>query len=101
MDNTKTTSDKYHEVYMDALSAEVVGLALISKFNENHLPKISELKWLVSDEDTPQKLLPVHNLTNSTYADDEALPLPSATRGNRYWAPPRSQIIFTLHPPPK
>lgn len=87
------------EVSYDLLSAEVVGLSLISKFDEKHMPKVSELKWLVSDEDTPQKLLPMPDLTSSANPDDHVIH--SATRGTRYWAPPRQQIIFTDHPPPK
>ena len=87
------------EVSYDLLSAEVVGLSLISKFDEKHLPKVSELKWLVSDEDTPQKLLPMPDLTSSANPDEHIIH--SATRGTRYWAPPRQQIIFTDHPQPK
>lgn len=86
------------EVSYDLLSAEVVGLSLISKFDEEHLPKVSELKWLVSDEDTPQKLLPMPDLTSSANPDEHVIH--SLTRGTRYWAPPRQQIIFTDHPPP-
>uniref|UniRef100_A0A1A9WAH2 Phorbol-ester/DAG-type domain-containing protein n=1 Tax=Glossina brevipalpis TaxID=37001 RepID=A0A1A9WAH2_9MUSC len=86
------------DVCMETLSAEVVGLSLISKFNEKHLPKVSELKWLVSEEDTPQKLLPMPDVSSSANPDDHILP--SVTRGTRYWAPPRQQIIFTDHPPP-
>ncbi|KAM7348243.1 run domain Beclin-1-interacting and cysteine-rich domain-containing protein rubicon [Cochliomyia hominivorax] len=86
------------EVSYDLLSAEVVGLSLISKFDEKHLPKVSELKWLVSDDDTPQKLLPMPDLTSSANPDDHVIH--SATRGTRYWAPPRPQIIFTDHSPP-
>ncbi|KAL9874033.1 run domain Beclin-1-interacting and cysteine-rich domain-containing protein [Glossina fuscipes] len=86
------------DVCMETLSAEVVGLSLISKFNEKHLPKVSELKWLVSEDDTPQKLLPMPDVSSSANPDDHILP--SVTRGTRYWAPPRQQIIFTDHPPP-
>lgn len=87
------------EVSHDLLSAEVVGLSLISKFDEKHLPKVSELKWLVSDDDTPQNLLPMPDLTSSANPDEHVIH--SSTRGTRYWAPPRQQIIFTDHPPPK
>lgn len=83
---------------MDLLSAEVVGLSLISKFDDTQLPKVSELKWLVSDDDTPQKLLPMPDLTSSN--PDEYI-MPSSTRGTAWWAPPRPQIIFTDHPKPK
>lgn len=87
------------EVSYDLLSAEVVGLSLISRFDEKHLPKVSELKWLVSDEDTPQNLLPMPDLTSSANPDENIIH--SATRGTRYWAPPRQQIIFTDHSSPK
>lgn len=84
------------EVCSEPLSAEVVGLSLISKFDEKHLPKVSELKWLVADDDTPQKLLPMPDLTSSANPDEHVLH--SVTRGTKYWAPPRQQIIFTDHP---
>lgn len=81
---------------LDSLSAEVVGLSLISKFNDKHLPKVSELKWLVSEEDTPQQLLPMPDNSPTSNPDENVIqPL---TRGTRYWAPPRQQIIFTDHP---
>uniref|UniRef100_T1PLU9 Phorbol-ester/DAG-type domain-containing protein n=1 Tax=Musca domestica TaxID=7370 RepID=T1PLU9_MUSDO len=80
---------------VDLLTAEVVGLSLISKFDEKHLPKVSELKWLVSDEDTPQNLLPMPDLSGNN--PDEHV-IHSVTRGTKYWAPPRQQIIFTDHP---
>ncbi|KAH8366961.1 hypothetical protein KR200_011681, partial [Drosophila serrata] len=72
-------------------SAEAVGLQLISRFSDQQLPRLSHLKWLVSEQEAPQKLLP--------------LPMPkkdheqsSLTRGTSSWAPPRQQIIFTEHP---
>lgn len=83
------------DVSVELLSAEVVGLSLISKFDEKQLPKVSELKWLVSDDDTPQNLLPMPDLSGCN-PDDNVLH--SVTRGTRYWAPPRQQIIFTDHP---
>ncbi|XP_054728320.1 uncharacterized protein LOC129237538 isoform X1 [Anastrepha obliqua] len=83
------------ESCLDLLSAEVVGLSLISKFNDKHLPKVSELKWLVSEEDTPQQLLPMPDNSSANPDDNIIHPM---TRGTRYWAPPRQQIIFTDHP---
>ncbi|XP_073832712.1 run domain Beclin-1-interacting and cysteine-rich domain-containing protein rubicon [Musca autumnalis] len=80
---------------VDLLTAEVVGLSLISKFDEKHMPKVSELKWLVSDDDTPQNLLPMPDLSGNN--PDEHV-IQSVTRGTKYWAPPRQQIIFTDHP---
>lgn len=81
----------------DVHSAENIGLLLISKFNDKSLPKVSGLKWLVSEEDTPQSLLPMPQQSNNP--DDNIATL--ATRGTRYWAPPRQQIIFTNHPSPQ
>lgn len=81
----------------DVHSAENIGLSLISKFNDKSLPKVSDLKWLVSEEDTPQNLLPMPQQSNNP--DDNIMPM--VTRGTRYWAPPRQQIIFTNHPSPQ
>ncbi|XP_055841296.1 run domain Beclin-1-interacting and cysteine-rich domain-containing protein isoform X2 [Episyrphus balteatus] len=78
-------------------SAENIGLSLISKFNDKSLPKASDWKWLVSEEDTPQNLLPMPQQSNNP--DDNTVP--TLTRGTRYWAPPRQQIIFTNHPSPE
>ena len=38
------------------MSAEGVALSLISRFSEKHLPRASELKWLVSEQDAPQEV---------------------------------------------
>ncbi|KAH8373265.1 hypothetical protein KR009_011155, partial [Drosophila setifemur] len=73
---------------VESHSAEAVGLQLISRFSEQQLPKLGHLKWLVSEQEAPQKLLPLPK------EDQEA----SLTRGTASWAPPRQQIIFTEHP---
>ena len=39
------------------ISAEGVALSLISRFSEKHLPRASELKWLVSEQDAPQQVM--------------------------------------------
>ncbi|KAG7207686.1 hypothetical protein KM043_009305 [Ampulex compressa] len=89
-------------VLMDSImSAEGVALCLISRFSEKQLPRASELQWLVSEKDAPQRLLPLPKSwpisPESVEADDsQAIPL----RGTIEWAPPRPQIIFTPHPPP-
>ncbi|XP_018321932.1 run domain Beclin-1-interacting and cysteine-rich domain-containing protein isoform X3 [Agrilus planipennis] len=80
----------------DVLSAEGVALSLISRFSEKQLPRASDLEWLVSEEDAPQALLP---LPKSWPVDTEEVP-PTPLRGNKDWAPPRPQIIFTPQPPP-
>ncbi|KAL7296016.1 hypothetical protein TKK_0010571 [Trichogramma kaykai] len=79
-------------------SAEGVALSLISRFSEKHLPRASELKWLVSEQDAPQRLLPLPKSwpISPDDAEGDSMPL----RGTAEWAPPRAQIIFTPHPPP-
>ncbi|XP_062139123.1 run domain Beclin-1-interacting and cysteine-rich domain-containing protein [Drosophila sulfurigaster albostrigata] len=78
-------------------SAEAVGLQLISRFKDQQLPKLGDLKWLVSEQDAPQQLLP---LPKPLPQQQQQLQEESAclTRGTRTWAPPRQQIIFTEHP---
>ncbi|KAJ8920839.1 hypothetical protein NQ315_015631 [Exocentrus adspersus] len=82
----------------DILSAEGVALSLISKFSEKQLPRASDLEWLVSEEDAPQALLPLPKSwpVSPDDSDETVTPL----RGTQEWAPPRAQIIFTLHPSP-
>lgn len=87
-----------HIVYAEldeTLTAEKVGLALISRFNDKKLPKYSDLKWLVSDGDVPQEMLPMPDNSDTKNPDDHFVH--HCTRGTRYWAPPRQQIIFTDH----
>lgn len=81
------------------ISAEGVALSLISKFSEKQLPRASELQWLVSEKDAPQRLLPLPKswlVSSDEVEKEESVPL----RGTVEWAPPRPQIIFTPHPPP-
>ncbi|XP_050307064.1 run domain Beclin-1-interacting and cysteine-rich domain-containing protein [Anthonomus grandis grandis] len=83
----------------DVLSPEGVALSLISKFNEKHLPKASDLEWLVSEKDAPQALLPLPQSWPVNPDDCE----PNSTmllRGTRNWAPPRPQIVLSLLPVP-
>lgn len=40
----------------DLTSAENVAINLLKNFNEQRLPKASELEWLVSEEEAPQKV---------------------------------------------
>lgn len=90
--------------------AEIVGLALISKFSEKHLPNLSELSWLMSDDakPVPMKTLRQTNIALNTRGEQEGDTTSNAytnhhttvTRGTLYWAPPRRQIIFTVHPEP-
>lgn len=85
----------------NSVSAEGVALSLISRFNEKQLPRASELQWLVSEKDAPQRLLPMPKSwpispDDIEIEDTRTIPL----RGTIEWAPPRPQIIFTPHPPP-
>lgn len=82
----------------DIFSAEGVALSLISKFSEKQLPRASDLEWLVSEEDAPQALLPLPKSWPVSPDDCEAST--TLLRGTQEWAPPRPQIIFTIHPPP-
>lgn len=84
-----------------SVSAEGVALSLISRFSERQLPRASELQWLVSEKDAPQRLLPMPKSwpvspDEAEIEDVRTIPL----RGTIEWAPPRPQIIFTPHAPP-
>lgn len=84
-----------------SVSAEGVALSLISRFSEKQLPRASELQWLVSEKDAPQRLLPMPKSwpvspDETEVEDTRTIPL----RGTVEWAPPRPQIIFTPHAPP-
>jgi run domain Beclin-1 interacting cysteine-rich containing protein len=41
----------------NSLSAESVAISLLKKFSEKQLPKASDLVWLVSEKDAPQKVI--------------------------------------------
>jgi len=84
-----------------SVSAEGVALSLISRFSEKQLPRASELQWLVSEKDAPQRLLPLPKswpVSPDEVEIEDARTIP--LRGTVEWAPPRPQIIFTPHPPP-
>ena len=38
------------------VSAEGVALSLLKLFGEKHLPRASELRWLVSEQEAPQQV---------------------------------------------
>lgn len=40
----------------NSASAESVAIALLKRFSEKQLPKASELEWLVSEQDAPQRV---------------------------------------------
>lgn len=62
--------------------------------------RASELEWLVSEKDAPQALLPLPKSWPVSPDDSEEVSV-TPLRGTREWAPPRPQIIFTLHPTPE
>ncbi|KAG7169257.1 run domain Beclin-1-interacting and cysteine-rich domain-containing protein-like [Homarus americanus] len=84
----------------DITSAENVALNLLKHFNERRLPKACELEWLVSEQDVPQKLLPLPTSVAISPDDGGATKesqLQTQLRGTSDWAPPRPQLILTLH----
>ncbi|KAG1701406.1 Run domain Beclin-1-interacting and cysteine-rich domain-containing protein [Nymphon striatum] len=89
-------SSLQNEDTSSVLSAESIALSLLKKFSSKQLPKASDLEWLVSEQDVPQRLLP---LPNSLPVSPDDLK-PTRLRGNKEWAPPRAQIIFNVHPNP-
>ncbi|KAL4219862.1 hypothetical protein ACF0H5_020273 [Mactra antiquata] len=87
-------------------SAESVAISLLRKFSEKQLPKASDLQWIVSEKDAPQQLLPLPNSypvspDDADNIDGAKRSMKTRLRGNLEWAPPRPQIIFNIHPPPK
>ncbi|KAI8503478.1 hypothetical protein Bbelb_184490 [Branchiostoma belcheri] len=102
-----TDSSFYGVASVDSTSAEAVAISLLKKFSHNQLPKASDLEWLVSEQDVPQALLPMP--TSLPVSPDEGensdlvstLTKRTRLRGNLQWAPPRAQVIFNIHPPPK
>ncbi|KAG8184381.1 hypothetical protein JTE90_004553 [Oedothorax gibbosus] len=92
-------SSSFHESDTNNLSAESVALSLIRRFSEKHLPKASDLQWLVSEQETKQKLLPLPNSWPiSPDTIEEEYIEKTRLRGNFEWAPPRPQIIFIILP---
>ncbi|XP_065203100.1 run domain Beclin-1-interacting and cysteine-rich domain-containing protein-like isoform X2 [Planococcus citri] len=84
-----------------SLSAENVAISLLRRFKDNQLPAASEIEWLVSEGDAPQKILPLPNhLLIGDDGDEQSLDKSTLLRGTSEWAPPRPQIIFTPHPAP-
>ncbi|MPC14171.1 Run domain Beclin-1-interacting and cysteine-rich domain-containing protein [Portunus trituberculatus] len=49
------SSTKARKTSFDLTSAEKVAINLLKNFNEQRLPKASELEWLVTEEEAPQK----------------------------------------------
>lgn len=85
------------------LSAETVALSLLRRYSEKQLPKASDLEWLVSEQDAPQRLLPLPDSwpISPDSVEEEYNLEKTRLRGNFEWAPPRAQIIFNVHPEPR
>eukprot|EP00794_Sanderia_malayensis_P011361 gene11361-12545_t len=108
---TAENSTIHEESEPDEYSAEFVAKSLLKKFDNRRLPRASDLKWMITEEQVPQTLLPLPNAwpispddalytsqTNANHEDKAKTSLPSRLRGTFEWAPPRPQIIFTTHP---
>ncbi|XP_045131398.1 run domain Beclin-1-interacting and cysteine-rich domain-containing protein-like isoform X2 [Portunus trituberculatus] len=95
------SSTKARKTSFDLTSAEKVAINLLKNFNEQRLPKASELEWLVTEEEAPQKLLPLPTSIavgpedGCVISPTKVLPQPQL-RGTSDWAPPRPQLILTL-----
>ncbi|KAG1941973.1 run domain Beclin-1-interacting and cysteine-rich domain-containing protein [Pimephales promelas] len=97
-------SDSISPSMLQSNSAESVAMGLLRQFEGMQLPAASELDWLVPEHDAPQKLLPMPDSLPISPDDGEhadVYKLRIRVRGNLEWAPPRPQIIFNIHPPPK
>ncbi|KAL4630777.1 run domain Beclin-1-interacting and cysteine-rich domain-containing protein-like isoform X3 [Arapaima gigas] len=98
------SSDSITHSFLQSNSAESVAMGLLRQFEGMQLPAASELDWLVPEDDAPQKLLPIPDSLPISPDDGEhadIYKLRIRVRGNLEWAPPRPQIIFNIHPPPK
>ncbi|XP_019730940.1 run domain Beclin-1-interacting and cysteine-rich domain-containing protein isoform X2 [Hippocampus comes] len=98
------SSESISTSFLQSNSAESVAMGLLRQFEGMQLPAASELDWLVPEHDAPQKLLPIPDSLPISPDDGEhadIYKLRIRVRGNLEWAPPRPQIIFNIHPPPK
>ncbi|XP_015250256.1 PREDICTED: run domain Beclin-1 interacting and cysteine-rich containing protein isoform X3 [Cyprinodon variegatus] len=98
------SSESISPSFLQSNSAESVAMGLLRQFEGMQLPAASELDWLVPEHDAPQKLLPIPDSLPISPDDGEhadVYKLRIRVRGNLEWAPPRPQIIFNIHPPPK
>lgn len=84
----------------DPHSAESIAMLLMSKFKNQRLPNPRNLLWMVNESQTPQQLLPFPDTFSFPVNPDEHFHLNTFIRGSKDWAPPRQQIIFTIHPQP-
>lgn len=82
---------------IDINSPENIAMSLMSRFKNSTLPSANSLLWMVSESQAPQSLLPLPD--SFPINPDENLNF-NSIRGQQYWAPPRGQVIFTVHPAP-
>lgn len=80
----------------DPHSAESIAMLLMSRFK--NLPSPRNFKYLVSDYQTPQSLLPFPDNLSFQVNPDDPFHLNTYIRGSKDWAPPRqvSFVIFIL-----
>lgn len=103
---SSTSSDDLNEntpqmewnVCEDPHSAESIAMILMAKFKNQRSP--NNLLWLVNESQTPQQLLPFPDTFSFPVNPDEPFHLNTFIRGSKDWAPPRQQVIFTVHPSP-
>uniref|UniRef100_A0A182K5P9 DUF4206 domain-containing protein n=1 Tax=Anopheles christyi TaxID=43041 RepID=A0A182K5P9_9DIPT len=83
-------------------SAEEIAISLLGKFHDKQLPSACDFLWLVSEQDAPQKLLPIPSggVIDPDETHAHAHDAGTLIRGTQEWAPPRPQVIFTYKPPP-
>lgn len=102
-ENLRRGSEDIHAPHMewnstiDINSPESIAMSLMSRFKNEKFPSANSLLWLVSESQAPQSLLPLPD--SFPINPDENFNF-NAIRGQQYWAPPRGQVIFTVHPPP-
>ncbi|CRL05023.1 CLUMA_CG018127, isoform A [Clunio marinus] len=84
----------------DPSSAESIARTLMSRFKRERLPNPSTLLWLVNESQAPQQLLPFPDSFSFHVNPDDLIQHTTFIRGSKDWAPPRQQIIFTVHPTP-
>lgn len=97
-DITETIPQMEWTSTIDSHSAEGIAIALLSKFNKQKCSSTNgNFLWLVNESQAPQQLLPLPD--SYPINPDDTLSY-NSIRGSSVWAPPRQQIIFTVHPPP-
>ncbi|ODM95630.1 Run domain Beclin-1 interacting and cysteine-rich containing protein [Orchesella cincta] len=110
--SSSLTSSEDDDFLSSSFSAENVAFNLLrnSKISDKQLPPASELQWLVSEREAPQALLPLPKVKSLSESESDFSGSANESsigkidnhirlRGNLDWAPPRPQIIFTVHPP--